>query len=901
MSDSSGPPAALQLTSPTSGGGGGGGGGEGAAAPLLRSPMLAAQSQSTPLSHTDVRGGLDMLRAQVSALQNENESLKTNVAQLERERHTEVRRIRLLLGRSMVRHHTQSFKLRRMLVQLHTQVLDVAELLNKEQQVSERADNIPGSVQTADDEQQPVITLPGGTAVAAAAAAAQADDDGSDRPSHHQSRAGIEARLHFLTSLTKLRPSRVGRALQENLERLFASMGEVLSRCPKYRSELDFSFQRNIELKESLLATQAAHAATAQQNEEAQQRMHYLQSQMESLRAKNDDLARDMRLTIDMERRRRQRENAEQIKVRTSLYKRVLADKHSPLHPANLAKIGKNGTNILMALAAQLQAREAADAGSTGAAGGEGSEADRAAAQQAYYLERRMAVEQEEAAAAAAQKEEEERIRKEEEAAALQADQSPDAAELLAMSAADREAALAARAAAAAAAAEAERQRVMNAYQMPADGAGFEARKTRDIAELRSDNLAGYRFAAGELESAAAAAAAFLAEHEAVMQREAEEKQNGGGNGGGLLPPIAGLGKSASTGKLPYASGYYPSLKLKADNRYTANTKAFAAYSHSNAWMREQANEAARQKAALTFAALPAEREKEREKQSGESTSPSPPEGSKSKRATGDAAAGPVGSFSSAARIYPHKVGVGGNRVDSHSPTNAMENAPKWVDNFGTAAALAAQAHAAAMSSAATAAGSSTSATATAASAHASLPRLVSPLPASRSSPAAAKSKRSQAAVASGGGSDQGASSAGDWNAASAAQSGSANGASDWASADLTSPLYADDASVVVTTHVSSVFKFAQQQPPLGGGFGAGGGGSGAGGLTIGAGSGAFRPHARGAGGSMSRRPPSLYGSPVSAKKASSPSHSAVQAGEEQLPQHLRTIPASPRREAGLF
>lgn len=92
------------------------------------------------MSAVEMRGsiaGMELLRAQNTQLQNENDNLKRLLSQSERDREQDISYMRALLGRRLCRSHAQSFKLRRLLIKLHAQVLDIARVINIEQRTSE--------------------------------------------------------------------------------------------------------------------------------------------------------------------------------------------------------------------------------------------------------------------------------------------------------------------------------------------------------------------------------------------------------------------------------------------------------------------------------------------------------------------------------------------------------------------------------------------------------------------------------------------------------------------------------------------------------------------------------------------------------------------------------------------
>ena len=565
----------------------------------------------------------------------------------------------------------------------------------------------------------------------------------------------------------------------------------MLARCPQYRTELDFAFRRNIELKEHLLQEEQNCAQERDRGAQLELQMQGLAEETLIYKRKNAELARDMRLTLDIERRRRMRENQQYIKVRTQLYKTILADTDSPLHPAQLAKVGKHGTNMLRALAAQHQNKKAM----LGA-----EQMQRAQAQQAYYLERRMAL---------AQQQEQLQQQQQQQAQAMQQQQGSEpaitnttAAEDSAVDNADADVAVAEGEETAGAGFEEVAPTVSD--ELATASLGTEKRKQLDA----SDDIDNYTLAASEGEEQEGQEddgqeqqiSARLAEYERQQQQQQQQQQPDGhrdeakqqqhqqqaqqqqqqqqqlphhlppispaavarsrsvlspsssvprlGSGGSPRPrtsPTSAGGGSGGGGGGAGGSGHTVSVTGKS---YAANTRAQASYKASNEWMRQQAlaakvhrvaqnqannynnnnNNAAAAAAAIASAA-PSPAVAAASASAGIGASGGGEGGStfspgSTGTVTGNAGAGGFsptrshaaprsGAFPSAAgssglsfpaaeRIFRHRVGVGGSTAAhalvsvpaSSSPLRSLASgaAPEWVDNFGSAAAAAAQA-----------------------------------------------------------------------------------------------------------------------------------------------------------------------------------------------------------------
>ena len=790
-----------------------------AASPSVRaSPHPSAPQPSAlgAMSHTDLRGGLEMLRAQVGTLQDENDTLKQSLSQLERERDADVRRIRHLMGKSMVRQHCSSWKLRKMLISLHIQVLNLAEQLNREQRIAEQQENRVASVQGEEGE------TVDGTHLSLA-------------PSSEQLAA--EHRAHFLASLNRLRPSRVGKALKDNLERLFESMHDVLARCPKYRSELDFSFHRNIELKEELLQAEHNTAAERERGSQLELQMQQLADETEVYKQKNLDLARDMRLTLDIERRRRLRENQQYIKARTSLYKKILADKDSPLHPAQLAKVGKNGTNMLNALAGQHQQRGRSESPAE----------QRARAQREYYEERRLAAQQaeeEEAAYQAAQQKLDDALYREGEHILPPKTAEERAAEAAALA----RAAMAAR-----------------DFSFPSDGLGFLEKRVDPSDPMgRSEDMNNYRFKPNE-----------KTPRPNPEEDEEDEKQH--------LPPIT------PRSRLLAASASMPKLPAPQGKLYAADLRAQAAYRASNEWMRQQALAAKEHRFAQMAAANAAAAAAAAATNGETSPSVSPqrtqrPKSTASHSSPSCTSQHPALSFPAAQRIFSHRVGVGGNSETPRSGAagNGMDTVPEWVENFASPAAAAAAAYAAHQAQAGSSGGLSPE-RAAALQQHALHTRgfvvddsppaaVLRPLHTNSTNKRASGGPLSPASVTSP-------------SSHSHTSHASMTDAEAFDSYDATDGSSGGVGSeVIVSTSVTSTSMFKYAASNAAGGSGAQ------------AGSGAALASIKSAyprGSSMSRRAPA----PASAQKKAA--HSDAMADLHLG--HLKTIPPSPRRDGGLF
>ena len=328
-------------------------------------------SHASIMDAQELRGGiqgLEILRAQNTQLQNENESLKRNLTQCERDRANDVAYMRQLLGRRLCRSHAQSFKLRQLLIRLHSQVLDIAAALHKEQREAELAESSALSVQSGDGGHQDL-------------------EDDSDQ------------RAVFLASLVHLRPATVGKALTENFDRLSEAMQDVLRRCPRYRAEFSNCFNRNIDLKNALMTAEGKYERIRGKAEQTEQIVEGYAEESAQLRKENEQLTLAISKIQSEERKRRQKENSAFIKERTALYAKVLSDKESPMHPSQLAKVGKTGINLLTyepksPTHGRAQSQSFVTPGGFEADEKTQAQRDRelqAKAQHAYYLERRAA------------------------------------------------------------------------------------------------------------------------------------------------------------------------------------------------------------------------------------------------------------------------------------------------------------------------------------------------------------------------------------------------------------------------------------------------------------------------------------------------------------------------------
>ena len=111
----------------------------------------------------------------------------------------------------------------------------------------------------------------------------------------------------------------------------------------------------------------------------------------------NEQLEKDMKAAIEESKKRRLKENQQHIKARTALYKQILADKDSPLHPSHSNKSGKHPNLLNYSPSPSVPHRHSDSPPnhhhSSATAGHQrdsshSSNHDRDAAQQAYYEER---------------------------------------------------------------------------------------------------------------------------------------------------------------------------------------------------------------------------------------------------------------------------------------------------------------------------------------------------------------------------------------------------------------------------------------------------------------------------------------------------------------------------------